>query len=111
MVGDHRAATRGDVRRRRMSGTTNPLQRPGFPLVTRGEQGGTTAVVIDDLARFARDPEHVRATAKGLQQHDVALYLATDERVEPSFFNPAAYRQQLRRPSPGRAQSGKLRAG
>lgn len=62
-----------------VSGTTDPLQRPGFS------------------ALITRNPRHVRSIIEMLQQHGVGLLTARGERIEPVFFSEFSDGRRLKR--------------
>lgn len=81
-----------------VSGTTDPLQRPGFAsLIARVGRGGIAAVVVTDAARIGRNVGHVRSTVEFLHQHGVELILACGERIDPLNFGGLLDRPPVKR--------------
>ncbi|MGZ3215811.1 recombinase family protein [Paracoccus sp. T5] len=81
-----------------VSGTTDPLQRPGFAsLMARVGRGGIAAVVVTDVARLGRNLGHVRSTVELLHQHGVELILAGGERVDPLISRELVGRSRVKR--------------
>lgn len=70
-----------------VSGTTDPLQRPGFAsLMARVGRGGIAAVIVTDAARIGRNMGHVRSAVEFLHKHGVELILASGEPINQLIF-------------------------